>query len=356
MSGGRPSLALRAAVAVLSIVAFVSIAEILVRLTGADTTFMNRFFVLNRALDYPDVFEKDRRLFWRLRPDQTVTSRFFEGRTYHINSLGLRGEEIVDIKRRPRILALGNSCTFGWGVTDEETYVAQLESLLGGAYQVINGGIPGYSSFQGKRFFEHELASLRPDVVLICYAWNDHWAAANQIADKDQEFPPGAVIALQNLLSRFQSYRLLKKVLLATVESDPDSLFDRSRPVYRVGAEDFGQNLRAICRQAALRQAVPVLLTSPIASVHIYYPAGSRSPMHRFHERYNELIREVARAEGVGLVDLALEFDHYNDLYDDARRDPIHFNAKGHRVVAQAIALFLGEYLARGSLGQMGSR
>jgi lysophospholipase L1-like esterase len=322
---------------------FLAATELFVRLLHVDTYFQNRFFVLNRALDYPDVFKKDRDLFWRFRPDQVVTSKFFEGKTYRINSLGLRGDEINPIKTKKRIIALGNSCTFGWRVSDQETYAKLLEALLNGEYEVINAGIPGYTSLQGKRFFEKELVDLQPDIVLILFAWNDHWAAANQIADKDQQFPPQIIITCQNILSQFHFYRLLKKLLLSEVEKPPDSLFDRQAPVYRVGLDDFKENLKQICRMARSVGATPILLTSSIPSLTTYYPPGSRSPMHRYHEKYNQVIRDLSTSENIDLVDLAREFDRYNDLYDDAPNDPIHFNARGHSIAAELIAKYIHE-------------
>ena len=317
--------------------------EVIIRVAGVDTYFQNRFFVLNRALDYPDVFEKDHDLFWRLRPDRTVTSEFFEGKTYRINARGLRGDEIAEVKTAPRILALGNSCTFGWGMPQEETYVSQLEAMLGGGYEIINGGVPGYSSFQGKRFFERELVNLQPDLILILFAWNDHWAAAAQIADKDQQPPPRLLIAAQNLLSRLHLYRLLKKLLLSTVEKNPDVLFDRTRPVYRVDLDDYYSNLLSLCRAARSHGTRPILMTSPIPSLKKYYPAGSVSNLHTYHNRYNDAVRRLARDEHLELIDLAEEFDRYDDLYDDPVRDPIHFNSMGHRVAAELIVDYLRE-------------
>ena len=88
---------------------FLVVVELAVRFGGVDTYYQNRLFVLNRALDYPDVFEKDHDLFWRFRKYRVVTSKFFEGKTYRINSFGLRGDEITDVKNKKRILFLGNS-------------------------------------------------------------------------------------------------------------------------------------------------------------------------------------------------------------------------------------------------------
>ncbi|MCB2230269.1 SGNH/GDSL hydrolase family protein [bacterium] len=341
MSTRRYSLLTRLTAGLLAIVLFLALLEGVVRIVGFETKFQNRFFVLNRALDYPDVFKKDHDLFWRFRPDQTITSEFFQGATYHINSRGLRGPELTVPKMKPRVLAIGNSCTFGWGVTEDSIYIRQLGRLLDNEYEMINGAIPGYTSYQGKTFLVSDLVRLEPEVLLVLFAWNDHWAAANGIADKDQRFPPPWILNIQNLLSHLESYRLYKKLLLSAVEPSPDSLFTPGTIVYRVGLEDFYQNLQEISAIGQSHHMRVIFLTSPIPALATYYAPGMRSPMHAFHERYNDAVRRVAHDTGAELVDIAALFDQYEDLFDDAALDPIHFNAKGHAVAAEALAEIL---------------
>ena len=323
--------------ALITLVIFVGVVEVAVRIIGIDNYFQNRFFILNRALDYPEVFKKDQQLFWRLRPDRTVTSRFFEGRSYRINSMGLRGDDIARPKTKKRILLLGNSCTFGWGVTDDQTYGRQLEMFLQNEYEVVNAGVPGYSSLQGKRFLELELLDLQPDIVTIMFAWNDHWAASNQIPDKDQQFPPAIVLTIQNQLSRLHSYRLLKKALLTQVEQSPDSLWDRDSIVYRVSYQDFADNLAEICRTCTDHGITPILLTSPAPSLDRHGQMRPFAPAVRFHHTYNHQTRDVAAMLNVALVDAAIELDRHGDVYDDLRHDFIHFNARGHRIIAELL-------------------
>ncbi|MBD3403408.1 hypothetical protein GF420_10970 [candidate division GN15 bacterium] len=337
MATQRYSLGIRLLGGLVALILFVVMIEAVVRLVEFDTTFQNRFFVLNRALDYPDVFEKDHRLFWRFRPDQTITSEFFEGKTYRINSDGMRGPEITRPKMRPRILAIGNSCTFGWGVTEDSIYIRRIETAFDGRYEVINAAIPGYTSLQGKRFLQDELIRLEPEILLVLFAWNDHWAAANGIADKNQEFPPPWLLDMQNALARLESYRLYKKLLLSAVEPDPDSLYQRDSIVYRVGPDDFYQNLQEISAIGQANHMRVIFLTSPIPALETYYAPGMRSPLHNFHYRYNEIIRRVARDTRAELVDIALRFDRHDGLFDNAAMDPIHFNARGHAVAAEAI-------------------
>lgn len=334
----KSSLAAKLLLSLTSILIFLMIAEETIRLLDINTYFQSRFFLVNRTLDYPDVFERDRRLFWKPRPNQTVTSQFFNGRTYRFNFMGLRGDDFDKAKTKPRIIALGNSCTFGWSVTEEEIFTTLLKNQLHYKYQVINAGIPGYTSFQGRIFYESKIAELQPDILLILFAWNDQWLAANDIPDKDQKFPPQMIIKAQNLLSHLHGYRLLKRLLLSTFEKDPDSLFSKADPVSRVGLDDFYENLKAICREASSNGTVPILLTSPAPSLEKYYVPGSVSHLHSYHDKYNRVIRKLANDESIEMVDLAVEFDKHGGLFDDADYDPIHFNASGHNLAAFLIA------------------
>ena len=94
------------------------------------------------------------------------------------NALGLRDVEISPEKplKTVRVLMLGDSLTFGWGVPMDKTYSKQVESLLraqGQAVEVINTGVGNYNtSMEVEYFFEHGL-KLRPDIVVLNYFIND---------------------------------------------------------------------------------------------------------------------------------------------------------------------------------------
>ena len=51
--------------------------------------------------------------------------------TVSTNSQGFRGPEIPKKKQKRRILCLGDSVTFGWGVEEEASYPALLRKTLG---------------------------------------------------------------------------------------------------------------------------------------------------------------------------------------------------------------------------------
>jgi lysophospholipase L1-like esterase len=77
-----------------------------------------------------------------------------------------------------RILAVGDSSTFGYGVQTDETYTAVLERVLskrfpGRAVEVINAGTPGWSSGNGAAFLAREGLAWKPDAVLIHFGYNE---------------------------------------------------------------------------------------------------------------------------------------------------------------------------------------
>lgn len=67
-------------------------------------------------------------------------SRQLQGVTIAINSLGLRGPE-PQLDKAHRIAILGDSAVLGWGVEEENTLRARLQSLIGEEVDVVNAGV-----------------------------------------------------------------------------------------------------------------------------------------------------------------------------------------------------------------------
>ncbi|MCA8920684.1 MAG: SGNH/GDSL hydrolase family protein [Planctomycetes bacterium] len=89
------------------------------------------------------------------------------------NASGLRGPELRVPKPRVRILALGDSVTFGYHVQDAETYPAQLRKLVPDDVEVINGGCGSFTITDERRYLEQRLLALEPDVVVLQFCAND---------------------------------------------------------------------------------------------------------------------------------------------------------------------------------------
>ena len=76
----------------------------------------------------------------------------------HVNSRGLRNPEIsLEPNEEHRILIVGDSSIYGVRVRDTENISGQLERLISkkdDKWRVLNGGCPGYSSWQAIRILE----------------------------------------------------------------------------------------------------------------------------------------------------------------------------------------------------------
>ncbi len=329
--------------AFIAILLFFVILEIVLLLVGFSGRADDTTFVLNPEWDYPEYFLKDHDLFWRFRPNQIIKSDFFVEGEYHINNHGLRGPDFSREKTPGvyRIVCLGNSCTFGWRVGEQQVYARQLADMLKRSdparkYEIINAGVTGYTSLQGLRFLRRDVLNWQPDLLVVSYGWNDHWAAAREIADKNQVLPSQWVLDIQNLLGRTRTYRWLK-YLVFSIKNPPPAEFSRTNPVYRVGLADCRDNLQAIIDEAKSRGIDVALLTLPIAE-----RADPRfKGVAEFHEKYNAIIRSLGSTDSVAVIDAAAAFSGRNNLFNQPRSDLKHYNANGHMIIASMIQKYI---------------
>jgi lysophospholipase L1-like esterase len=127
-----------------------------------------------------DVIMGDPDVDYRLRPNARghMSSPEYSA-DIRINSLGFRGAEISPVKRpgMTRVLFLGDSFTFGHGLSENETlpYLVgrDLEHNYPGKFEVINGGVYGYSTADELNFLKKFGVPLQPDVVVTLLMTND---------------------------------------------------------------------------------------------------------------------------------------------------------------------------------------
>lgn len=238
-----------------------------------------------------------------------------------LNADGFRDNEFPAARTANtiRIIALGDSWTFGHNAQFEQTYPSRLRALLKLDFpekniEVFNLGMLAYTSHEGLKLLRQKALALQPDIVLIGYSMNDAsisgWHDKDVFVSKPKRFSLRRLIIENSELYKLAAYLgQLKKFESVTMGetiravSDPkdnflyeswvsaDALeandYDRLKSRVRVPPTDYGQNIREMIRLVREQGAVPILL-------HNELRPGSP---------YQSALQKIAREENVPLVD-----------------------------------------------------
>ena len=103
---------------------------------------------------------------------------------------------------RARIIVLGDSLTYGYGVSVNAAYPAVLEERLGRTHsvEVLNLGVPGANSEQVHEIARQQLPRLQPDVVVYGICQNDFIPKDAEQESLDTGLPIPVPEALRRLL------------------------------------------------------------------------------------------------------------------------------------------------------------
>jgi lysophospholipase L1-like esterase len=281
------------------------------------------------------VYVPDPELFFRLRPGielaETANPRIFDVRT---NALGLRGAEIARGKppNTYRVLTVGDSCTFGSGAGDADTYPVQLERRLeaarpGVVVEVLNAGVPGFSSYQALRYLEIEGFNLDPDAIVFASGVNDSSPAT---AGAKRRFDPEHPLSDREYAEALRAQRGLgiARLLWRAGLWWPAAASDNeTQPKRRVSPEEYQRNLDSFARQSLERGILPVIVAWPVRQQAL-------GALDVTVAEYQDLARQVARERDIAFVDLVDVVRGRPDLFIDV----VHMSPRGYGIVAEQIA------------------
>jgi len=213
---------------------------------------------------------------------------------------------------RRRILFLGDSNTFGSHVRPEETFVEVVDELLP-EVDAINLGVPGYTSFQGRKMLESAL-DLAPDIVVISFNFNDRRVVMHSgEVDSDARFREIHGRSVKRKVNSAAEYLHLYRALgflsrrlgLLQGEGGEQELPPLDRLPARVRPDAYRDNLLAMV-ETARRHGVEVLLLvlrdNPVPMSHI--GRGLQAQAEGDHQTAIENLR-IARAQRRMFSDLA---------------------------------------------------
>lgn len=288
-----------------------------------------------------EIYEPDPLLYWKLKRNQDCYTKI-DRKPVHINSLGTRGRAFDATKPADtvRILCIGDSRTFGWGMSEPETYSGVLEKLLQERIgpkrkaEVINAGVNAYSYSQMLAYLKHVGLKYSPDMVIIGGA--NLWTQFSE--NSSPEFVKQFMmrVRLKNFLRRFALYHYIIEVKLnefyqrhkskfVPVDPKQDTLFRDQQA--RDPDAFFRTAIEQMCQTAVSNGVKPVLL---------YMPTLTHIKTTNNIDNVQRATTLVSQSLNVPLVDVSAAIAPQADaLYMDA--DPVHFNVEGNQIIARQL-------------------
>ena len=230
------------------------------------------------------LFERHPTRVWTLRRGLKTE---FAGAPVVVNDLAMRGPAPAGDLSPPRVLCLGESLCFGWGVEFDQTYSQLVEEQLsmrtGKAVEVINAGTPGYTTHQGLIQLQELGFDLQPDLVVVPFVVNDidRLRFFRNDGQTDAELGAGsrASSALSNLLGHSYTFLLYQRALLGTLRKMAGPQAEARALAMgmkcRVPAGDYEINLRTFVAECRKRD-VPLLFV--VQPLHLPLPEIDGEP------------------------------------------------------------------------------
>jgi len=307
--------------------------------------------------DFPDViYDSHPYLPIILKPNTAFTPR-----NITINSLGFRGKEFKTLKHPGtfRIVCIGGSTTFGIGSSsDKTTYPQLLEDILNSKitnqkFEVINAGVPGYTTAESLINLELRVLDLSPDLIFIYHAYNDF--KPNRVPNFKSDYSHWRyrepIYIGRPFSENFRFYVKLRELILRYIPKRENPYFSKLKrfdTVSDLGVKAFKRNLRSIIYIAKSKNIKVILSTFVIPlndenlkkeperfnNLLLFTPTLTYKGILDARTKYNNAIKEVANEEKTPLIDSDKIMPQSLDYFDDY----VHFNDKGALLMASNIA------------------
>jgi hypothetical protein len=292
-------------------------------------------------------------LGWAHRPGQRggFSHRDFSV-SVSINSYGLRDREypLERVPGKRRMLVLGDSFTWGFGVEQDEAFSEILERRHPD-WEIINAGVSGYGTDQQLLWLERRGIAFQPDVVLLAFHEGDikdnnlqvryGYRKSGFVLEDGRLSLVGVPVEPASARERFDRFlfhntwlfhrlNILPRILRAALaerrdEEEPETPAVRSTPEKPDPTRDYRVTARLLERlHAAVEAAGARLVVMSIPMGHPDLPLVET--LERIGVPHLGLKPALRAAEG------PIRFEH-----------DMHWTPEGHRVVANALEIFLVE-------------
>jgi lysophospholipase L1-like esterase len=314
---------------------------------------------LDDVAQHLDLFEPHPWLVGVPKPGSTASKPDWKWSAHH-NSLGFRGDEF-SIAKSPgvkRIVTIGGSTVWGTSVNDHETWPYQLQHALGPGHEVINYGVPGYSSAEHLIQTSLNLMDLHPDSAIYYMGWNDmvnvhvkgtktdysnyHGLYQYQTLDLlNARLWLGPDFAfIRQFISIAQAHGYLSPIFNPPIHLDGDADTGTDLRVLSIYKRNVGE-LAALCRSQGIEPVfVPQVLNYSILTGDVpnaWTPIVRPKDMKKVMTELNDTMRAAASKADALYISDVLEHDWKESDFVDIG----HFTAEGGRTFAAIIARVL---------------
>ncbi|NOZ85221.1 MAG: SGNH/GDSL hydrolase family protein [Deltaproteobacteria bacterium] len=249
----------------------------------------------------------------------------FKGRAYRPGKTGM-----------PRILCMGSSTTWGTGASNPameypSILERKLEENFGMQMQVINAGVPGYTSIQVRMAAEKEIPALAPGIVIVELGYND----CNRLIQPASHYKPPGKTGNDFSFLRHSSLWLVFEDMILSGYRWTTAVFNGIFYRQGVDPEDFANNLRAIagvCKKMDTRV------------VFVIEPRIRRMISGRYDrcKVYDDIMRSLKSSGEVEVLDPMKQWKREDVPY--LFIDQVHMNDRGYDLLGGFLAQKISSY------------
>lgn len=334
--------------------------------------------VRGHAFPFLNVFIADATYGVRLDAGAETATRSRDGRIseVRINAQGFRGGDWTPAENpKPvagRVLLLGDSQMFGYGVDEGDSQIGRLPAALGPGHEVLDAAVPTWGPPEYARIVDELAPTYRPAVVVfvanVANDWfeakvdnarrttaRDGWAAYNLVGTSEPTEFPGRrfVFGRSHLVLGVREIMAFgsRQAAPPQATSAAARLADQLKYLIRTDAPHRSRITRHLlaARDACERWGCRVVTVTLPLDVQVHaseWAKYSDAPIDLGRVRaLAGIYLEEARTHGVPALDL---FEPLAAASPGAfLPDDYHLSPAGHRAVAEAIAPLIAEATSR---------
>lgn len=288
---------------------------------------------------------------YRLKPN--LDGRF-AGKAFTTNSHHMRSPEVALAKPAGtiRLAGLGDSVGFGWGVGQDETYLAVLARLLaagGRRVQQLNFACPSYNTAVETAVYQRMARPFKPDLAVMLFVANDFDMPSMMLEPvRRWRWDHSYIIEqLRRRLAMAWSDAVNESEPVFTSQDRPaPGGGDRQRQWLARLKQYYGRGAGLAGVKASLDDWSRLLAADGIPGILLYYPNRPDKP----DPRVSQVLAHCRRL-GIHTVDMTGPLAEYLRAHGGATMaqaiwihpgDP-HPNATGHRLMAEALARLIAQ-------------